>query len=241
MHVSETSTWKRLSALLRARAGASLAQVLEGVRTVFAGDREARRRVAFSVALIALSAKMAKADGVVTPDEVDAFQQIFEIPQDEFANVSRLYNLARQDVGGFHLYARQVRSLFPSQDEDAEEVLTDVLDALFHIAKADGVLHESEVSFLAQVAQEFGFDATAFDRIKARHAVDGEGDPYAILGIDPSASFEDMRSTYLARVREMHPDRMIARGVPEEIVVMADERLAAMNAAWDRIVAMEAA
>ena len=238
--MSEPSIWQRLSALVGS-AGTSLAQVMESVRTVFAGDAETRRRVAFSVALIALSAKMAKADGVVTEEEVEAFRDIFDVPTDEFENVSRLYNLARQDVSGFDIYARKVRALFPDGDDDAEEVLTDVMDALFHIAKADGVLHEDEVAFLSIVADRFGFDEDAFDRLRARHVVDGEGDPYAVLGIEPDMPFEDMRRTYLRRVRELHPDRMVARGVPPEVVRLADDRLGAMNAAWDRIVAMQPA
>ena len=205
------------------------------MKTVFAGDARTRRRVAFSVAIIALSAKMAKADGIVTPEEVRAFQDVFQVPEREFDNVARLYNLARQDVTGYDAYARQVRSLFPGESPTDEEVLLDVLDALFHIAKADSVLHDDEIVFLQTISDTFGFDRLTFERVRARHVMGGEGDPFAVLGADPSMPFENIRALYRRHVAENHPDRLIARGMPEEFVNVAADRTAALNDAWARI------
>ena len=203
----------------------------EHVRTIFAGDAQRRRRVAFSIAIIALSAKMAKADGIVTEAEIAAFRQIFEVPDDELGNVSRLFNLARKDVAGFDNYARQVRDLFP---EDPE-VLRDVLDALFHIAKADDVLHEKELDFIEHVAVVFEYDEKAFKRMLMRHmALEGR-DPYVLLDADPSWDYERLKAHYRKRVSDNHPDRLIARGVPQEFVAIANERLACLNAAWEQI------
>jgi len=98
------SIWLRIGEFIQrisASASHGVVEVVEAVRTVFAGDPELRRRVAFSVAMIALSAKMAKADGVVTQDEVRAFQSIFEVPKSEARNVARLYDLAKRDIAGF--------------------------------------------------------------------------------------------------------------------------------------------
>ena len=114
---------------------------------MFEGDPETRRKVAFSVAIIALSAKMAKADGVVTENEVDAFREIFEFPPDQGKNVARLYNLARQDVAGYETYAERLSTLCVTCSKNCP-VLEDVLDGLFHIAKADGLIHEKEMAFL---------------------------------------------------------------------------------------------
>ena len=208
--------------------------MIEAVRTVFEGDPETRRRVAFSVAMIALSAKMAKADGIVTPDEVDAFQDLFEIPEAEARNVARLYNLAKQDVAGFESYAAKMADLCGT-GEDNCLVLEDILDGLFHIAKADGVLHEKEQSFLARIAEIFRVDEAHFERIIARHTYETSRDPYAVLGLARDATFENIKKHYRKLVSEAHPDRLIARGVPEEFLAIANSRMAALNAAFAAI------
>lgn len=190
-----------------------------------------RRPVAFSVAMIALTAKMAKADGVVTQDEIAAFGELFHMPRGEERNVSRLFNLAKQDVAGFEYYARRIASLFADEPQTRE----DILDGLFHIAKADGVVHEAELAYLRRVAELFGFSAHHFGCIKARHVHPEACDPYLILDIDRSASNEEVKQRYRKLVRETHPDRLIARGVPEEFVTIANDRLAAINDAWGRI------
>lgn len=232
------SIWSDIGQFLTTIASDAFAAVFEGVRTAFEGDAETRKRVGFSVALIALSAKMAKADGVVTADEVEAFREVFHVPPEEFANVSRLYNLAKQDVAGYDAYGQQVRSLFPGDDPTDNEVLHDVLDALFHIAKADSFVHENELLFLEEIAAVFGFDAHAFERIKMRHLQAEHADPYVILDADPDWNFAKLKSQYHKRVAESHPDRLIARGVPKEFIVIANDRLAALNGAWESIEAM---
>ena len=234
------SIWRDIGAVVARVSGGAFSSVVEAVRTVFEGDRKTRRKVAFSIAIIALSAKMAKADGIVTPEEVRAFQEVFHVPEREFSNVSRLYNLARQDVAGYESYARQVRSLFPGEEAADEEVLLDVLDALFHIAKADSVLHDDEVVFLRNTAATFGFDELAFERVRARHVEGEDGDPFAVLGADPSMPHEEIKALYRRHVAENHPDRLIARDVPEEFVQVAVDRTAALNDAWARVDAMHA-
>ena len=229
------SIWSDLGRILANLATDALSAVVDGVRTFFEGSSESRRQVAFSIALIALSAKMAKADGVVTRAEVDAFREVFEVPEEEIANVSRLYNLAKQDVAGFDAYGAQVKSLFPGDDPTDNDVLHDVLDALFHIAKADGFLHENELLFLEEVACLFGFDSAAFARIQLRHTNPSGADPYVILGADPSWDFARLKQHYRKRAAECHPDRLIARGVPPEFVTIANDRLAAINVAWEHL------
>jgi len=225
------SVFTRLGDLLTSATSDAFSNMFEGARSLFEGDRLTRRQVSFSIALVALSAKMAKADGIVTPDEVDAFRQIFQIPDEQAKNVSRLYNLAKQDVGGYESYARKVRDLFP---ED-EVILEDVLDGLFHIAKADGVIHEKEMRFLDRVADIFAIAPSHYRRIKLRHIEADGGDAYLQLDADPSWSEEELKQHYRKLVQENHPDRLIARGVPEEFIAIANERLAAINAAWETV------
>lgn len=188
--------------------------------------------VVFTIALIALSAKMAKADGQVTDAEVRAFEEVLKVPESERANVKRLYRIAQQDVAGFESYAEQVARVY----RDKPAMLEDVLDALFHIAKADNVVHPAEIDYLRTVADIFGFSEVEFARIRASHLGTPRMDPYLILGITPEISDEDLKKAYRRLVRENHPDTLIARGVPEELVSIANDKLAAINAAYEKIV-----
>ncbi len=228
------SIWTRVGEFVSRVSSEALSGVVEAVRTVFEGDPETRRRVAFSIAMIALSAKMAKADGVVTEDEVRAFQEIFEVPKDETKHVARLYNLAKTDVAGFEAYAERMARLCGTGHANCP-MLEDILDGLFHIAKADGVVHEHELAYLRRVAEIFQFDQVHFNRLAARHAITHGGDPYIVLDISRDAGREEIRRRYHELVRENHPDRLIARGVPEEFHAIANERLAAINAAYEVI------
>ncbi|WP_176084158.1 DnaJ family molecular chaperone [Martelella sp. HB161492] len=215
-------------------AGNVLASVVEAVHTLFEGDPETRRQVAFSVSLIALAAKMAKADGFVTEEEVVAFHEIFEIPEEERVNVARLYNLARQDIAGYDAYARKMRSLCTEGDGECP-LLEEVIDGLFHIAKADGHVHDNELAFLADVASIFGISEARFAAITARHVSTGDRDPYSVLGVKRSDDFATIRSRYRNLAAENHPDRLMARGVPKEFHATANDRMARINAAYEAI------
>jgi DnaJ like chaperone protein len=217
-----------------ASATSGVGGVVEAVRTVFGGDPELRRRVAFSVAMIALSAKMAKADGIVTHDEIHAFQQIFEVPFAERRNVARLYDLAKQDVAGFEAYAQRMAGLCGSGNRNCA-ILEDILDGLFHIAKADGLLHERESRFLHRVAQIFRIEESHFQSILARHANLGEADPWLILGIERGTPPDEIKKRYRQLVAANHPDKLMARGLPEEFIKIATTRIAAINAAYEMI------
>lgn len=228
------SIWARISEFLTTVPANALSTLIEAVRTVFEGNPELRRRVAFSIALIALSAKMARADGIVTQAEVRAFQQIFIVPPDQTRNVALLFDLAKQDVAGFETYARQMAGLCGSGERNCA-MLEDILDGLFHIAKADGHLHEREVAFLRRVAEIFEIDDAHFESILSRHAILGENDPWRVLGLERGMPFSAVRSHYRRLVAENHPDRLIARGVPEEFLAIANSRLAAINGAYEAI------
>jgi DnaJ like chaperone protein len=207
---------------------------VEAIRTVFEGEPETRRKVAFSVAVIALSAKMAKADGVVTESEIKAFQEVFAYPEEESRNVARLYNLAKQDVAGYEAYAEKLSGLCSSGQANCP-VLENVLDGLFHIAKADGAIHENEMAFLQNVAQIFRMPEEQFERITARHVYVEGRDPYIVLGVSRKDDFQTIRTHYRSLVKEHHPDRLIARGVPSAFHAIANDRMARFNAAYAAI------
>jgi DnaJ like chaperone protein len=192
----------------------------------------APRDVIFTTGLVALAAKMAKADGVVTNAEISAFRQIVEVTDEDRPRVERLFTLAQQTSEGFQAYADQMAALL----RDEPKLLEDVLDGLFHIAKADGAIHPREYVYLETVAKRFGFTDLDFERISARH-VRVKDDPYLVLGVEREQSNDAIRRHYRKLVADNHPDREIARGLPPEAVRIATQRIAAINAAYDRIAA----
>jgi DnaJ like chaperone protein len=227
------SIWDRIGEFV-SRVGGGASDLAEAVRAIFGGDPELSRSVAFSVAMIALSAKMAKADGIVTQDEVRAFQEIFSVPQEEVRNVARLYDLAQRDVAGFEAYAEKMGRLCGSGRPNCA-MLEDVLDGLFHIAKADGLLHERESHYLRRIAEIFEIGEDHYRSILARHVDIGESDPYVVLGIERGRPFEEVRRRYRKLVSDNHPDRLIGRGLPAEFIAIATTRLAAINTAYEMI------
>jgi DnaJ like chaperone protein len=194
-------------------------------------DQLAENQVAFTVGVIVLGAKMAKADGVVTADEVNAFKDAFKVSNAEMKQAARVFNLAKRDVTGYEACAEQLVIVFKGN----RKLLGDVLEGLFHIAKADEALHPQEEQFLGQVAKRFGFTDTEFRSIRARHVVDAKRNPYEVLGLEPSVSNEELKSHYRALVADNRPEKLIARGVPEEFVTIAIEKVASINEAYDAI------
>lgn len=217
------SIWSRLRERIAALGGP--------LYSFFTARRPPEATEGFAIAVVALGAKMAKADGRVTRDEVIAFREIFRITDADLPAVGRFFDLARKDTAGFELYAARIAKMF----DKGGDVLETLLDALFHIARADGRLHEAEISFLQIVAEAFGFDARAFGAILARHSTEGRDSPYVILGIPPDASPQRIRAARTALARRYHPDRLRARGVPDEAARLAERRMAEINAAYDTL------
>ena len=221
------SIWTRITdALSSLTAGESLSDVFANLRT------PPERSVAFAIAVIALGAKMAKADGKVTKDEVMAFREVFTIPKGEEKNAGKLFNLARKDVAGYEDYAFKIKAMY---GDDVVSPLCDLVEGLFHIALADGHYHPNEDAFLIRVAEIFGLEDAHFKRLRSQFVPDAEGDPYDVLGVSPNASKDELRKAWRKLVRETHPDQMIARGVPAEAVKLAEKKMVAINRAWDKI------
>jgi DnaJ like chaperone protein len=229
------SIWKRLAA---ATSNLTIGSPIAGL---LAGDREAQdapnrlelseQEVPFTLGIIALSAKMAKADGHITRDEVEAFKDAFKVSPGEMKEAARAFNLAKRDATGYEVFAAELVELFKGN----RKLLEDVLEGLFHIAKADEEVHPREEQFLDQVAKLFGFTDAEFSHIKARHVVAAKRNPYEALGVEPSISNEDLKSHYRRLVADNHPDKLLARGVPVEFVTIATEKVATITAAYEAI------
>ncbi|SNY94389.1 DnaJ like chaperone protein [Cohaesibacter sp. ES.047] len=229
------SIWSQIGSLIDdIRQSETITAIVDKVASTVRGFGSGvdRKQLTFTVAMIALSAKMAKADGVVTQDEINVFQRLFDIPAGEERNVLRMFNLAKQDVAGYEAYANQIAKLY----QDEPEALTDIMDGLFMIAGADGVMHDREMLYLESVAAIFGITERCFDRLKMTHVQSDEQDPYTVLEADRGMTDTELKKHYRKLVRENHPDSLIARGVPEEFVRIATEKLATINNAWALIV-----
>ncbi len=225
------SVWGKIAGIAAGYAlGGVPGALLGGLAGHFALDRMNDRQIVFTIALISLAAKMTRADGMVSPIEVQAVQNMLRVPESEQANMARVFNLAQEDVAGFDSYARQVADIYA----DSPQVLEDVLDVLFYIAYADGHLHPAESQFLEIVAGIFHIGESDFKRLQARHDAHVQ-DPYAILGVTRHTADAGVRAAWLQAVRDNHPDQLQARGLPPEMMHIATDRMAAINDAWETI------
>lgn len=228
--------WKDIAQVIGLEPGGSVRDALSALWARIMGDRVSARTpgyrtVAFTIAVTTLAAKMAKADGVALPVEVRAFERVFDIPAGEQANFRRLYDLAAQDVAGYETYAGKIASLLA----DEPEMLRALLECLFHVAAADGIMHPDEDTFLSVVAEKFGLTHGEFLSVRAGF-VNDPCSPYQILGVHPDISDADLKLRYRALVREHHPDKLAAAGVPAELRCAATRRLAAINVAYETII-----
>lgn len=195
------------------------------------------RETLFAISVIVLSAKLAKADGPVKREEIDAFKAMFRIPPENLREVAQMFDEARKDGDGWEPFAERLGETFA----DNRALLEDVLAALFYIARADGPVTRGELPVLQGVHLRFGLDAAAWDRAKggqsggAAQRVAEEADAFALLGLTPAATDEEVRLAWRRLMRENHPDGLAARGVPPEFVERATRKVAEINAAWDRI------
>ncbi|MGJ8563662.1 MAG: TerB family tellurite resistance protein [Alphaproteobacteria bacterium] len=190
-----------------------------------------------TAALIALGAKMAKSDGVVTADEIAAFKRVFQASPADDAIIGRFFDLARQTTYGYKSYASIVAKRFRAQPA----ALEDVMDGLFHIALADGIVTHDELEFLQTVGDIFGFSEREFQRIKVAHIGRAKDDPYLILGIDEDVTDGELKRAYRRMAAANHPDRMVARGLPKELTGLANHKMAMVNKAYTEIKRQRAA
>lgn len=186
---------------------------------------------AFSTAVTALGAKLAKADGRADAGEFATFAEVFQPDAGSEADVRRLYDLARQTTLGFESYARRLARRY----SQCPQLLEDVLDGLFHIAAADGAITFDELDYLEQVSGLLGLSPLTFRRIKATHLGLAADDPYAVLNVPPDAPDTVVHAAWRSALSEAHPDRVLARGLPREYVEVAQAKAAAINAAFDAV------
>jgi len=235
-----------LGAVFGAAAGHAYDKINDGGATPFPGWGErpaalggpsggpvsdSARQMAFSVAVVVLGAKVAKVDGTVNRKEINAFKEVFRVPQKEEKGVARIFDAAKQSADGFEPYARQIGRLFRREPA----LLEDMLASLFYIAKADAPIRNSELAFLRRTGDLFGLDSATFERVRGMFIHSDAMDPYGVLGISNGASDDEVKKAYRQLIREHHPDTLVAKGLPRNFIEVANKKMAAINAAHDQI------
>jgi DnaJ like chaperone protein len=225
------TVWQKISGLATAVSDAG-GDLLGGLAGALGLHHEVapQKDVAFTIAVIGLSAKMARSDGIVSPLELKAFAEVFRYSPEEAANVEHVFNLAKQDVAGYEAYAARIAALL----KDDKKLLQHVLEGLMYVAAADHALHPKEDAFLRSVATQFGFSDSEFRFFRARFVAD-HGNPYDVLRLSPEATDAEVKAQYRKLVRDNHPDRLMANGVPAEFLELSTRKLAAINVAYDAI------
>ena len=190
----------------------------------------------FALSLIVLSAKLSKADGQVSKEELIAVRDKLKIPENEINNVGKIFNKAKEESAGYEPYAQQIAQIYKNN----LNVLEEVINILFYIAESDGNVSQSELNMIQHIAQIFGLNQSQFNSIKESRKSSGKLNPYIVLESKPEEDLQTIRKKYLKLSKEHHPDILISKGVPKEVIEESKKKMRAINSAWDQIQKLKA-
>ena len=182
-----------------------------------------------------MTAKLSKVDGQVSKEELIAVKDKLKIPEHEIDQVGKIFNKAKEDSTGYELYAKQIAQIYKNNPA----VLDEVINILFYIAEADGNVSHSEIAMIKSIANIFGLTNSQFEGIKESRKSSDKLNPYVVLGCNPSDSFEVIRKKYLSLSKEHHPDVLVNKGVPIEVIEESKKKMRAINSAFDQIKKMK--
>ena len=185
----------------------------------------------FALSLIVLSAKLSKADGQVSKEELIAVKDKLKIPENELDQVGKIFNKAKEESAGYESYAQQIAQIYRGNIN----VLEEVINILFYIAEADGKVSDSENKMIEQIAQIFGLTEIQFNSIKESRKSSDKLNPYIVLESKPDDAIEVIRKRYLKLSKEHHPDLLMSKGVPQEVIEESKTKMRAINSAWDQV------
>ena len=185
----------------------------------------------FALSLIILSAKLSKADGRVSKEELIAVKDKLQIPDSEIDQVAKIFNKAKDESTGYEPYAKQISEIFKGN----QNVLEEVINILFYIAEADGHVSNEEESMIANIAFIFGLSQNQYESIKESRKSSDKLNPYIVLESQPNDDLKSIRKKYIKLSKEHHPDLLISKGVPIEVINESKNKMRAINAAWDQI------
>ena len=190
----------------------------------------------FALSLIVLSAKLSKADGQVSKEELIAVKDKLKIPESEVEQVGKIFNKAKQESTGYEPYAQQIAQIYKNNPN----VLEEVINILFYIAEADGNVSKSELDMMQNIARIFGLNQAQFNSIKESRKSSDKLNPYIVLESKPEEDLQAIRKRYLQLSKEHHPDILISKGVPQEVIEESKKKMRAINSAWDQIQKLKA-
>ena len=220
------SIWSHISKLLESlKIGETLSVLFNRLETT------PEKRIGFTIAAIALSAKMAKADGIVTNQEKLAFKKVFTILPSDEKHVQYVFKLAQKDMAGYEIYAKKISKMLKNKPK----LLENLIEGLLYISIADKIFHPKEENFINEVAKIFKIPDQKLKILKARYIPVLQQNPYLVLGLNSNAELKDIKKQWQRLVHESHPDNMIAQGLPQEAINLATSRLIAINEAWQKI------
>tara|TARA_Y100000748_G_scaffold292633_1_gene281342 strand:+ start:7 stop:732 length:726 start_codon:yes stop_codon:yes gene_type:complete len=185
----------------------------------------------FALSLIVLSAKLSKADGQVSKEELIAVKDKLRIPDNELDQVGKIFNKAKEESAGYEQYAKQIAQIY----KENINVLEEVINILFYIAEADGNISDSELQMIEQIAQIFGLTEIQFNSIKESRKSSDKLNPYIVLESKPDDEIEIIRKRYIKLSKEHHPDLLMSKGVPQEVINESKAKMRVINSAWDQV------
>ena len=185
----------------------------------------------FALSLIVLSAKLSKVDGQVSKEELVAVRDKLKIPENEIENVGKIFNKAKEESTGYEPYAKQIAQIYKNN----LNVLEEVINILFYIAEADGNVSESELNMIQKIAQIFGITQAQFNSILESRKSSDKLNPYIVLESKPEEDIQSIRKKYLRLSKEHHPDILMSKGVPQEVINESKKKMRAINSAWNQI------
>ena len=191
----------------------------------------AQHQQIFAISLVILTAKLAKADGQVSKEELIAIKEKLKVPDHEIDQVGKIFNKAKEDSLGYEPYAKQIAEIYRGNPA----VLDEVINILFYIAEADGKVSDSELTIIKNIARIFGITDAQFEGIKETRKSSDKLNPYIVLGCSPEEDFSNIRKKYIQLSKEHHPDALISKGVPEEVIEESKKKMRAINSAFDKI------
>ena len=185
----------------------------------------------FALSLIVLSAKLSKADGNVSREELIAVKDKLKIPENEIAQVGKIFNKAKEESTGYEPYAQQIAQIYKGNIN----VLEEVINILFYIAEADGEVSSSEIAMIENISKIFGLTQVQFNSIKESRKGSDKLNPYIVLGSNTEEDLSSIRKKYIQLSKENHPDLLISKGVPPEVIEESKKKMRAINSAWGQI------
>ena len=219
--------------LLGSIIGGKISRARAGARNFSAF---AQPQQVFALSLIVLSAKLSKADGQVSKEELIAVRDKLKIPENEIEQVGKIFNKAKQESTGYEPYAQQIAQIYKNNFS----VLEEVINILFYIAEADGNISQSELDMIQNIARIFGLNQSQFNSIKESRKSSDKLNPYIVLESKPEENLQTIRKKYLQLSKEHHPDLLISKGVPQEVIAESKKKMRAINSAWDQVQKLKA-